>query len=160
MNSKMTAIVLAAILGLSVVAAAINTAYAPNGRRGVMMATVGNTMFMIWENTEDGLIKTAYGSEPNTDMVFAVTELGKQPTKYINLLEDPTRIATDGQISANKDMISVTWWETNPALLPTNPDYTIPFRSISTDGGITWSEPQNIADLPDTPAKIIPVGSK
>jgi len=51
------------------------------------------------------------------------------------------------------------WWETNVALNPSDSAYTIPFRMTSIDGGLTWNAPQNIADLPDAPAKIIPVGA-
>ena len=92
-------------------------------------------------------------------MVFASAPVGEAAKDYVNLLADPNRIAETAEISADENGITVRWWETNLALPESDPLYTIPFRAISTDGGITWSEPQNISELPDRPAVITTVGA-
>jgi len=156
MNSTtaMIAIVLAATLGLSVIAQTHDVA-APSGRRGVPSAVVNNMAFYVWPQTEEGLIKTATsGTEQNTDMAFAFAPIGQPITSYVILKADPNRIAETAEISANTNGITIQWWETNVALNPSDPAYTIPFRMTSIDGGLTWSVPQNIADLPDAPAVI------
>lgn len=159
-STQALAIVLVAILGLSIVA--VQNAFAPAGGRGIPSAVANNVAFYIWPNTEQGLIKTASGAtEQNTDMAFAFAPVGQPLKSYVILKADPNRVAETAEISVSADGKGITaqWWETNVALNPSDPAYTIPFRMTSIDGGLTWNAPQNIADLPDAPAKIIPVGA-
>lgn len=150
-----------AAIAFSVLATALSvaTVEAPNGRRGVMSVIQNGKEYMAWTQTENGFVKTVNGGQtPDLDMAFAVAPVGQEVKNYIILKTDPNRIAENGEISAVGTSITVRWWETNVALLPSDPAYTIPFRAVSTNGGVTWSEPQNISDLPDSPA-VLSVGA-
>lgn len=149
-----------AVMAIGIVAEALNDVWAPSSRRGVPSAIVNGIEYMAWPQTEDGFVKTASGEQfTDLDMVFASAPVGEVAKNYVNLLADPNRIAETAEISADENGITVRWWETNPALLESDPLYTIPFRAVSTDGGLTWSEPQNISELPDAPAVITTVGA-
>lgn len=155
-EKRLIAFAVIAILTLSILTIyAPHNANAPNGRRGVPSQIMNGMEFMAWPQTEHGFIKTVSGKYvQNTDMAFAVAPTNKNVEKYVILKSDPNRVAETVEISAGANAITVRWWETNPALKVSDPNYTFPFRTISTDNGLTWSEPQNIADLPDTPAVI------
>jgi len=116
-----------------------------------MSVIVGNTEYLAWAQTEDGLVKTAYGEVDNTDMAFAFVPIGQEMKSYVIIKTDPNKVAEDVEITADKNAITLKWWETDAVS-------KIPFRSVSTDGGHSWTESQNISILPDKPATIIPVG--
>jgi hypothetical protein len=103
------------------------------------ISSEGNNVYVVWEDSEND-------TPLNRDIFFArSTDGGLTFSEYDNISEQNTGNSFSPQISSEGNNVYVVW-EDDTDNIPGNTDI---FFARSTNGGLTFSEPENISENPE-----------
>ena len=98
---------------------------------GPQISSEGNNVYVVWDGSTDG----------NNDIFFAFSTDGGLTFSEPENISENAGLSIDPQISSEGNNIYVVWTEFAPDFSSTEI-----FFSVSTDGGLTFSDPDNLSE--------------